>query len=139
MFYDRITRRVHIEIDGNEYLLVFTLGGLEELESRAGRSLIDLSTGGQLPSLKILMDAFFIAIRDGGNGHRYTRQEAERLAQTLIDEHEQGIVGLANVFFATIAASGLIGAAFREQIFQKLGIENKDMKEKNAMTTEPVK
>ena len=82
----------------------------------------------------MLLDGFAIALRDGGNGHRYTKPEAEALAQDIIDESPEGMVGLANVFYATIAASGLIGGKFRTQIFEQLGIEDKDGAPKNART-----
>lgn len=126
MFYDRLTRRLHVEIGEEEYLLAFTLGGLQELESRAGKPIIDIASAGTVPPLSILVDGFWIALRDGGNDKRYTRNEGEKLASRYIEESEDGVVSLGNLFFLLIGVSGLMGAKFRHQMLEQAGLEDKD-------------
>lgn len=132
MYYDRITRRVHLEIGGEEYLLAFTLGGLDELESKTDIKIIDVVQGSGVPPLKVLRTGFYIALRDGGNKHRYTRSEADELAQQFIDESENGVIDLANVFYGVFAASGFVGGDFCKQMFEQVGMEDKDPAPKNA-------
>lgn len=132
MYYDRITRRVHLEIGGEEYLLAFTLNGLAELETLAGDSVMNLAGKGEIPPLHVLNSAFFIALRDGGNDHRYKKAEAMELAQKFLDEREDGIVALAEVFFVTLAVSGLMGKDFHDKILKEFSIDNKDPERKNA-------
>ena len=132
MYYDRITRRVHIEIGGEEHLFAFTLSGLEQLESRAGTSLIGLITSGEMPGLSMLIDGFWIGLMGGGK--RIKRDEAERLAQDYIDEAENGIGDLASLFNLLVAVSGIMGAKYANEVLKAMGLADKDgeVPEKNA-------
>lgn len=127
MFYDRLTRRLHLTIGGKEYLLSLNLGGLEELESRSGKPITSLASGDQM-SLSMLVDAFWIGLRDGGNGKRFTHDEGNQLASDFIEESENGFADLANVFMVLLAISGILGAAYRHDVLQKVGLEDKDGK-----------
>ncbi|WP_302610658.1 GTA-gp10 family protein [uncultured Mitsuokella sp.] len=129
MFYDRITRRIHEEIGGKEYLFCLTIGGLAELEDRIGQPLMQLMSAasqGNLPPIHVLTDAFWIAVRDGGNKKRINREEGEKLLSKYMEESENGFADAVNLFMALVAVSGLLGARGRNNIIKKLGLADKD-------------
>lgn len=93
--------------------------------------MMDITSRGNIPPLHVLNDAFFIALRDGGNGRRYDKKQAMNLAQEFLDEREDGIFALAEIFFVTLAVSGLLGDDFRKGVLEKFEIDNKDPEIKN--------
>ena len=105
MYYDRISRRVHLEIGEKEHLLAFTLSGLEQLEARAGESLVSVVTGNKIPKISLLIDGFQIALQ--GGGERMEREEAKALAEQAIDEMENGIADFTLLFMALILLSAV--------------------------------
>ncbi len=125
MFYDRMTRRLHLTVGGKEYLLALTLSGLEELESRSGKPIMDTMGTGSV-SLSMAVDGFWIGLRDGGNKKRYTRAEGEELAATFMGESEKGFGSLAEVFMILMAISGILGSKLRHETLLKAGLEDKD-------------
>ena len=129
MFYDRITRRIHQDIGGKEYLFCLTIGGLAELEDRLGTPLMQFMQSadqGKLPPIRSLVDAFWIAARDGGNQKRITREEGEKLFSQYIEESENGLADAVNLFMALVAVSGILGARGRNGILKNLGLVDKD-------------
>lgn len=125
MFYDRMTRRLHLTVGGKEFLLALTLSGLEELESRSGKPIMDTMSGGSIP-LSMAVDGFWIALRDGGNKKRYTRAEGEELAAQFMGESEKGFGSLVEVFMILMAISGILGSTARHETLLKAGLEDKD-------------
>lgn len=129
MFYDRITRRIHEEIGGKEYLFCLTIGGLAELEDRIGQPLMQFMSAadqGKLPPIHALVDAFWIAARDGGNKKRLSREEGEKIFSQYMEESENGIGDAVNLFMALVAVSGILGARGRSNILKNLGLVDKD-------------
>lgn len=124
MYYDRISRRVHLEIGGKEHLLAFTLSGLEQLEARAGESLVTVVTGNRIPKISLLMDGFQIALQ--GGGERMEREDARALAQQAIGEMENGIADFTLLFMALIGLSGFLGNEFAHKMCDKAGLVDKD-------------
>ncbi len=124
MYYDRISRRVHLEIGEKEHLLAFTLSGLEQLEARAGESIVSVVTGNKMPKLNLLLDGFQIALQ--GGGERMEREEARTLAQQAIMEMENGIADFTLLFMALIGLSGLLGSEYAHKMCEKAGLVDKD-------------
>jgi hypothetical protein len=124
MYYDRISRRVHLEIGEKEHLLAFTLSGLEQLEARAGESLVAVVTGNKIPKISLLVDGFQIALQ--GGGERMEREEAKALAEQAIDEMENGIADFTLLFMALIGLSGFLGNEFSHKMCDKAGLVDKD-------------
>ena len=124
MYYDRISRRVHLEIGEKEHLLAFTLSGLEQLEARAGESLVSVVTGNKIPKISLLVDGFQIALQ--GGGERMEREEAKALAEQAIDEMENGIADFTLLFMALIGLSGFLGNEFSHKMCDKAGLVDKD-------------
>ena len=125
MFYDRITRRIHEEIGGKEYLFCLTIGGLAELEDRIGQPLMQFMSAadqGKLPPIHVLVDAFWIAARDGGNKKRLSREEGEKIFSQYMEESENGFADAVNLFMALVAVSGILGARGRSNILKNLGM-----------------
>lgn len=125
MFYDRMTRRLHLTVGGKEFLLALTLSGLEELESRSGKPIMDTMSGGSIP-LSMAVDGFWIALRDGGNKKRYTRAEGEAIASDFMSESDKGFGSLVEVFMVLMAISGILGAKARHETLMQAGLEDKD-------------
>ena len=124
MYYDRISRRVHLEIGEKEHLLAFTLSGLEQLEARAGESLVSLVMSNKIPKISLLLDGFQIALQ--GGGERMEREEARALAQQAIGEMENGMADFTLLFMALIGLSGFLGNAFAHRMCDKAGLVDKD-------------
>lgn len=131
MYYERISRRLHLEIGGADYSLAFSLNALEQLEDRAGKPIVQLVSG-NVPRISLLHDAFWLGLRDGGN-RKITRDEVEPLIRQFIEENESeedgsGFMALANVFMILVALSGIMGTKFQHQVFDDVGLMDKDGK-----------
>nr|DAH62231.1 MAG TPA: tail assembly chaperone protein [Caudoviricetes sp.] len=124
MYYDRVTRTVHLEIGGEEYLLRFSLNVLEQLESRSDKNFLDTVTSGGMPPLSMLVDGFWLGLM--GAGKRIKREEAEKLAETFMSESDEGVGTLAKLFTGLLAISGLFGAKYSHDALKRLGITDKD-------------
>jgi len=122
MYYDKITRRVHLSIGGEEYLLAFTLSGLEQLESRCGTSLYKLVSNNDY-SLSTLVDGFWIGLMGGGK--RVKREEAAAIASKYMQEQE-GLGSLMNLFLGLLALSGILGVKQGKELLKTVNMLTKD-------------
>lgn len=131
MRINKITREVFIEVDGKEYALRLTLGGLEQLEKTTG-NLITTLQGQPLPSLTTLSTAFWLGL---GGAKKISKGEAETILSAYLAEYGMGGSegdGGVNLFYALIAASGILGRQASADILSQFGLAEKEtVAEKN--------
>ncbi len=147
MYYDRLSRRVHLEIGGKEHLLALTISGLEQLESVTNETIMEMFAKFSRSDVKItnLISVFWIALRNGDKKNKdLSRAEAEELAAQYFEEHSDADEANGGSFgsflrlcIGLIAISGILGAKARNNALQGLGLIDKDEEEadtKNAVT-----
>lgn len=134
MYYDRVTRTVHLEIGGEEYTLRFSLNVLEQLESRSEKNFLETVSSGTIPPLSMLVDGFWLGLM--GAGKRIKRDEAEKLAETYMSESDEGFASLATLFSVLLAVSGLLGAKSSYEVLKQLNLEDKDGKPEDDAETD---
>lgn len=122
MRLDKITRQVFIEVGGEEYGLKLTLSGLQQLEKTTGNIITMLNTQ-PLPSLTTLTTAFWIGL---GGSLRMRRDEAEAILSDYMADYGMGgntgdNEGAVTVFYAMIAASGILGKKASNDILRQFG------------------
>lgn len=137
MRLDKITRQVFIVVNGKEYGLKLTLSGLQQLEKTTGNIITMLNTQ-PLPSLTTLTTAFWIGL---GGSLRMRRDEAEAILSDYMADYGMGgntgdNEGAVTVFYAMIAASGILGKKASNDILRQFGLGGKKSAEpeKNART-----
>lgn len=129
MFYskiDKIARKLYIKVGTNEYAMTYTLSALEELETRLGKSVIQSLDDLQNVKLATLVDALWIALKV--DMHELTREDAAAILSGYM--HEEGVPGMANLYAALIALSGLLGVEGSANMLESLGVT--DVKPKSA-------
>lgn len=124
MYYERISRTVHLEIGGEDYPLRFSLNVLEQLDGRTGGKLITMATSTGIPPLSTLIDGFWLGL--SGAGKKMKREEAEKLAEQFMTESDDGIGALFKTFATLVAVSGLLGAKASHEILEQMGVKDED-------------
>ena len=136
MKYERLTRTVKFEFNGQEYGIILDLGSLEEVELALPRGVTLVSMFMQKipPTIPLLKKAFCVGlIKDG---KKVGMPEALNLYRAYCEE--MGMQHVFNLFYASVAASGFLGKAASDEILGLMGLDSKDdvpeqaAEEKNA-------
>lgn len=139
MRLDKITREVFIEVEGKEYTLILTLSGLQQLEASIGDNLLMMLQRQPMPSLNTLVTAFYI-----GLGRKYTKSDAEKILSDYMNEYGMGgndgdTDGAVTVFYAMIAASGILGKKTSVELLKQFGLIDEEIREKKEKTVKKEK
>lgn len=121
--YDRITRKVFVDVEGREYALLFTLQGLTQLEAVSGQPIMAMTGNGNVPSLTLLVEAFKIGLM-GVKNNQLQEAKCPAIAEQYLQIY--GFEGMVNLFFALLATSGLLGPKRSNDILTKLGVSPLD-------------
>lgn len=105
MRLDRITRKVWFKVGESEHALLFTLSGLEQLEARMPGGFLATITNQPIPTLSVLIDAFWIGLKCAGE--IMDRAEAQNLMMGYM--REAGLDETIKLYTAAIAACGILG------------------------------
>ena len=124
MKYDRILRRVWVEINGREYALVFSLSVFEKLDAEAKGNLLQAMATNEI-GWALMGKAFRLALHQGDKS--IAEDKANALFEAFLYEH--GIPQLPTVFWGAVAVSGLMGAKASAQMLANMGGLAKDITE----------
>ena len=124
MKYDRLTRKVKIDVNGAEYALLLNIGMLEELEDELpkGTTLIDMVLNRETPKIKIIRKAFCLGLYK--SGVLLDENSAERVFEKYCEE--SGIQNAVGLYYVLIAASNILGTQASNAILEGAGIKLKD-------------
>lgn len=125
MRLDRITRKVWFKVGESEHALLFTLSGLEQLEARMPGGFLATITNQPIPTLSVLIDAFWIGLKCAGE--IMDRAEAQNLMMGYM--REAGLDETIKLYTAAIAACGILGPAGTKNLLETLGIDDVDVGE----------
>lgn len=133
MRYNKVKHDITTTINGQDYSFRYTVNGFIELEAVSGKGIMDIfsdTQNGKIPSLAFLVDAVRIGL--SGEGVMMPKNEVAALVMTLA--RAKGFSEVVNLFFGTIAASGLLGLDASEEMLQNLGMVSAEShtKEKNG-------
>lgn len=134
MKYDRLTRKVKLDIGGEEYSLLLTIGMLEELEDElpSGSTLVSMFLNRETPKIRIIRKAFCLGMEK--NGVKIGQNQAEKLFEKYCEEN--GIQDAGSVYYVLLAASNILGTSVSNIILESAGMILKDteveVSEKNA-------
>lgn len=134
MKYDRILRRVWVEINGREHALVFSLSVFEKLDAETNGNLLQAMAGNEI-GWALMGKAFRLALRQGDKA--ITEEKANGLFEAFL--YEQGIPQLPTVFWSAVAVSGLMGVKASAQMLTNLGGLAQDVTEEEAEDESPKK
>ena len=125
MRLDRITRKVWFKVGESEHALLFTLSGLEQLEARMQGGFLATITNQPIPTLSVLIDAFWIGLKCAGE--IMDRAEAQNLMMGYM--REAGLDETIKLYTAAIAACGILGPTGTKNLLETLGIDDVDIGE----------
>lgn len=122
--YNKITRTVRAQVEDKAYSFRLSLNGLQELEAVGfgGKSYFDYQKAHESLPVETMIEAFRIMLRSAGDSE--AAKNPMQVADTLCAD--AGLPGLESVFYATLAASGIMGPKTSAQMLQQLGLEDKD-------------
>ena len=132
--YDRLTRLVKFDVDGEEYASRLTVGQIGEIEDVAlksfGKPIMKLFQEQEDPSVPMMIKAFCIGLTK--DGKKVKPQEAYQLFLKICEKH--GMPHMERLYLALIASSYFLGADASQEILESLGLDVKDTEEaeKNA-------
>ena len=124
MKYDRLTRKVKIEVGETEYALVLTMGMLEELEDVLpnGKTLVGTFLDRETPRIKLIRKAFCLGMFKGGE--QLSEDKALKVFDKFCEEH--GMQEAISVYYVLMAASNILGTAISNTILEGAGMIVKD-------------
>lgn len=132
MKYDRILRRVWVEINGREYALVFSLSVFEKLDSETKGKLLLQMAENEI-GWQMMGEAFKLGLCQGDK--TITKAKANELFEAFL--YQWGIPKLPEIFWGSVAVSGLMGAKASAQMIQNLGGIAQDITEEEPMEDDP--
>ena len=125
MEYSRILRRIWVKIGERDYPLSFSLSVIEKLDTSVGGNLIQNIR--KTPPMSLCIDGFAYGLMAANKGMKM--EEARKLCNDYVLEN--GLAELIPVFFACIAASGLMGPAATKQMLEAFNMKCRDKVEKD--------
>lgn len=131
MKYERLTRFLTFEVNGEEYSSRLTLEMLEKIESALpeGITLVGLILKSQTPTIKVMKEAFCVGLHKDGKKLSY--EAAAKVFQAFYEA--AGMPYVLNVFYALIAASYFLGEEVSNNMLREIGLIVKDEEtEKNV-------
>lgn len=122
--YNKITRTVRVQAGEKAYSFRLSLNGLQELEAVAfgGKSYFDYQKEYATMPVSTIVEAFRIMLRSAGDSD--TAKNPMQVAEIICAD--AGLQGLEEVFYVTLAVSGILGAKTSATMLQQFGLENKD-------------
>lgn len=120
MEYNRILRRVWVEIGESKHALSFSLSVFERLDSMANGKLIQIIASYSVLPVTILTEGFIMGLR------QCDKSLTDGMARSLCEKFvlENGIQKLSDVFYGCLGTSGLMGAKATKRILDSLGAED---------------
>ncbi len=122
--YNKIDRTVRVLVNHRPYAFRLSLNGLQELESVAfgGFSYFDYQKKHEIMPMEVLLEAFRIMLRSAGE-HEAAKNPL-KIAEAICQE--DGLQGLEEIFYVTLAVSGIFGVKSSADMLRQFGLENKD-------------
>lgn len=130
MEYSRILRRIWVKIGEMEYPLSFSLSVIEKLDTSTGGNLVQNIR--KTPPITLCVDGFSYGLMNANKGMKL--EEARKLCNDYVLEN--GMAELIPVFFACIAASGLMGPTASKQMLEAFNMKCRDKVEEPQEETE---
>lgn len=125
MTYDRILRRVRVEIGGKEYYLRFSISVLEKIDGMLDKGLVATAITRTVLPLRVIKGAMILGLRDADR--KLSPQRAEELVGQYLTE--AGLVDAVGVFYVAIAVSGILGTKLTNALLDELDVANQDDEE----------